>query len=199
MIPIILLAAGASSRMRGRDKLLEDIDGTPLLRRQAVMARAVSDQVLVALPPHPHPRYDIVADLDVTLIEVAHAAEGLGASLRTAFAALSEDTDKALVLLCDLPEITGDDLRRVIAAVHTHPDALIWRGATQDGKGGHPMIFDRQLFPAFAALTGDNGGQQIVRSAGARVHLIALPGDRARLDLDTPEEWAAWRAQRREV
>ena len=196
MIPIILLAAGASARMRGRDKLLEDVDGTPLLRRQAVMARAVSDRVLVALPQHPHPRYGVVADLDVTLIEVEKAAEGIGASLRSAFAALPEKTDKALVLLCDLPDITGDDLRRVIAAVQTHPDALVWRGATQGGKGGHPMIFDRQLFPAFADLSGDNGGQQIVRSAGARVHLVALPGDRARLDLDTPEDWAAWRAGR---
>ncbi|MAY45584.1 MAG: 4-diphosphocytidyl-2C-methyl-D-erythritol synthase, partial [Rhodobacteraceae bacterium] len=29
-IPILLLAAGSSSRMRGRDKLMEEVDGQPL-------------------------------------------------------------------------------------------------------------------------------------------------------------------------
>ena len=32
MIPILILAAGASRRMRGQDKLLQVVDGMPLLR-----------------------------------------------------------------------------------------------------------------------------------------------------------------------
>ncbi|MCX8955064.1 NTP transferase domain-containing protein, partial [Ruegeria sp. NA] len=37
-IPIILLAAGQSSRMGGLDKLLQQIDGIPLLTRTATLA-----------------------------------------------------------------------------------------------------------------------------------------------------------------
>ena len=67
-LPIIILAAGASSRMRGRDKLLELVEGDPLLRRQAQMVRDVtSGPVIVALPPMPHPRYAVLKGLDVTL------------------------------------------------------------------------------------------------------------------------------------
>ena len=40
MIPILILAGGASSRMQGRDKLLEDVDGVPLLRKQVLIAAA---------------------------------------------------------------------------------------------------------------------------------------------------------------
>ncbi|MEL6586700.1 MAG: NTP transferase domain-containing protein, partial [Pseudomonadota bacterium] len=47
---ILILAAGASSRMRGRDKLLEEIDGTPLILRAVRAACAVSAEVVVALP-----------------------------------------------------------------------------------------------------------------------------------------------------
>ena len=36
---ILLPAAGASRRMRGRDKLLEGVDGVALLRRSALRAR----------------------------------------------------------------------------------------------------------------------------------------------------------------
>ncbi len=39
-LPILILAAGASTRMRGRDKLMEPVEGRPLIRRQAEMARA---------------------------------------------------------------------------------------------------------------------------------------------------------------
>ncbi len=36
---IVVLAAGRSSRMRGRDKLLEDVDGQALLRLMVARAR----------------------------------------------------------------------------------------------------------------------------------------------------------------
>ncbi|WP_412506377.1 NTP transferase domain-containing protein, partial [Roseovarius sp. SYSU LYC5161] len=48
---ILLPAAGASARMEGPDKLLEPVDGMPLLRRQVLMALATGAPVLVTLPP----------------------------------------------------------------------------------------------------------------------------------------------------
>ena len=196
MLPILLLAAGASARMRGADKLLEPVDGIPLIRRQAMMALRVSDDVRIALPPRPHKRYDVVSDLPLTLVGVADHAEGMGASLRTIFATLEVNVSRAMLLLTDLPELGEEDLRAVIEAMRTHPDALIWRGATKGGQGGHPMIFVQSLFPALRRLTGDNGGRDVVAAAGDRVHMVPLPDDRARHDLDTPEDWAAWRAAR---
>ena len=199
MMPVLILAAGASSRMRGRDKLAMVIDGVALLRRQAVMALEVSDDVRIALPPPPHPRYDLVRDLDVTCVTVPDAAEGMSASLRALFATLGTDGDHALILLADLPDITSSDLRTVINATETHPSALIWRGATSSGKPGHPMIVTRDLFDDFQSLTGDTGGQSIVKKAGDAVHLVPLKDARALQDLDTPEEWADWFATRKDA
>ncbi|WP_299731285.1 nucleotidyltransferase family protein [uncultured Tateyamaria sp.] len=196
MMPILILAAGASSRMGGVDKLLCEVDGQPLLARQARMARGVSNDVRIALPPRPHSRYAALEGLDVRAVEVAEASEGMNASLRALFATLHPDTSHAMLLLADLPDLTGDDLRRVIAASEAHPDALIWRGATTGGTGGHPMIFAARLFPAFQNLSGDSGGQSIVASVGDAVHLVPFDNDRARRDLDTPQDWAAWRAAR---
>lgn len=48
---ILILAGGASSRMRGADKLLERIDGQQQLARIAQAARATGLPVRVALPP----------------------------------------------------------------------------------------------------------------------------------------------------
>lgn len=194
-IPIVILAAGASSRMRGRDKLMEAVDGQPLIRHQAEMARRVTDgPVMVALPVPPHPRHDALAGLDVTGVPVPDAAEGMGASLRTAFAALPDDTPAAMLFLADLPALTDQDLKTLLQAVDLKSDVLIWHATTEDHRRGHPIVFSAKLFPGFAALKGDAGARDIVKSAGRRVSHVPLPGQRARLDLDTPEDWARWRA-----
>lgn len=194
-IPIIILAAGTSSRMRGRDKLMEEIDGRPLLRRQAQKATGLGP-VLMTLPEPPHPRYGALEGLSVQIIPVPDAATGMSASLRAGFAALPSDAPAAMLLLADLPDITAQDLETVAKAFDLGSDDLIWRGATQEGLPGHPIIFHASLFGAFATLTGDSGGREVVAQAKGRISLVPLPGNRARRDLDTPEDWAAWRAAR---
>lgn len=192
--PIILLAAGQSTRMRGRDKLLEQVDGQPLLRRQAMMACSATDgPVVVALPLEPHARHDALGGLSVTRVPVPDATEGMNASLRAAFAALPSGARAAMILLADLPELTLDDLNTVFDSVDLASEMTIWRGATADGKPGHPIVFAACHFPYFAKLTGDSGGRDVVAKAKDRTMLVPLPADHARLDLDTPEDWAAWR------
>ena len=193
MMPILILAAGASSRMRGADKLLLDVGGVPLLRRQINAALSVSRDVRVALPPAPHDRYGCVPDA-AQVVAVPDAPQGMSASLRRLIATLSPGTPHAMILLADLPEITSDDLTRVMDAVQTCPDATVWRGATDDGKPGHPLVIAASMFPDFATLSGDTGGQQVLARHLDNTCLVPLPGNRARLDLDTPEDWAAWRA-----
>ncbi|MDA7965292.1 nucleotidyltransferase family protein [Ruegeria sp.] len=195
LIPIILLAAGQSSRMGGADKLMQIVDGMPLLRRSALRAMAVGP-VIVALPPPPHPRYDALDGLDLNKVTIPNAAEGMNASLRGALAQVPDDATAVMILLADLPDLTEQDLRTVRQSVADHPDHLIWRGATSDGKPGHPVVFDKSLFSQLSQLTGDAGAQSIVKAQTDKVHIQPLPNGNALLDLDTPEDWAKWRGTR---
>lgn len=196
-LPIILLAAGQSSRMRGRDKLLEKIDGVTLLRLQAERARAATKgPVLVALPPAPHPRYAQIADCDVIPIAVPDAASGMSASLRRALQALPYDTTAVMILLADLPELETGDLSAVFDMVDLDSDTVVWRGVTETGAFGHPLVVRSMLFGPLMALSGDTGGAEVIRGYRNRMLAVPLPDARALRDLDTPEEWAAWRAAR---
>ncbi|PJI91827.1 CTP:molybdopterin cytidylyltransferase MocA [Yoonia maricola] len=195
MIPILILAAGQSSRMGTRDKMLEDVDGVPLLRRQVRMASAAGEPVYVALHQKADSRHDTIADLDVRILTVPQADEGMSGTMRGAVAQLPK-APAFMILLGDLVALETSDLKAVLDARATHPAHVIWRGTTQDGKPGHPIIFDASLRPDFADLSGDGGGESLVKQLHDRTHLVPLPGNRARLDLDTPEDWAAWRASK---
>ena len=186
-VRVLILAAGSSSRMHGRDKLMEPVEGIPLLSRQVAVAQSTGRPVTVALPPRPNRRYEEIGRAEG--LEVADAASGMGHSLAAGVAHLSE-ADAILILLADLPEITAGDLEAVLRA-ERRPDEIA-RGAALDGRPGHPILIPKAAFPDFMALRGDDGG----RGALARhpVRLVPLPGEHAVLDLDTPEEWERWRA-----
>ena len=196
-VPIIILAAGLSSRMRGRDKLLETVDGQPLLALQIARARAAtSGPVLVTLPPTPHPRYDVVDMSAAEVVTVEKPQDGMSVSLRAGLAALPQDAVAAMIALPDLPEIETDDLVRVLTAVTEQPQAMIWRGATEAGRPGHPVVFSARLFEDLAKIKGDQGGAAVIKDHAPETVLVPLPGERALRDLDTPEAWAAWRIAR---
>lgn len=196
-IPILLLAAGQSRRMRGGDKLLEVVDGVPLIQRQVAAACAATDgPVLVALPPYPHDRYVAISGFDVVTVSVEKAKLGLSESIKAGLVALPDGTNAVMILLADLPELTTRDLQAVLGAVDTKSDDLIWRGTTEAGVPGHPVVLSELLFQDMLNITGDTGGAEIMRANRDRTHFVALPGQRAVCDLDTPEEWASWRASR---
>jgi molybdenum cofactor cytidylyltransferase len=184
--PILILAAGQSSRMRGLDKLAQIIDGTPQLTRITAAACSVSPLVFVATTPARLPMFD---GLPATPLHLKGSSEGMGGSLRDGVASLPECT-QFMVVLADIPDLSAADMRAVLQGPSHSPESLIWRGATLDGQPGHPILFDASLRPQFASLRGDSGGESIVKPLRDRTWTTPLP--HARMDLDTPEEWAEW-------
>ena len=180
--------------MRGRDKLLEEIDGQPLLRRQAKTARASGCPVLVALPEH-SPRQDALAGLDVTTLTVPDAAEGMGATLRTAARCATEAADRPMmILLPDVPGIGPEDIAAVISRFDAEGGDTVTRATDDAGRPGTPLILPARLVEAFTRLTGDDGGRGALK--GERVIHVPFPDRRATTDLDTPEDWEEWRSDR---
>ncbi|WP_371153489.1 NTP transferase domain-containing protein [Jannaschia sp. 2305UL9-9] len=184
---IVILAAGASSRMRGDDKLLQPVAGTPLILRVVRMACAACADVTVVLPKGDTSRRAWLGDTPARLIEVE--AREMSASLRAGVAACTADA--MMVVLADMPEVTGDDLWTLITAWR-NSTAGILRATGADGTPGQPVIFARSLFAALQDLTGDEGARRLLRDH--EVTHVPLPARDALTDLDTPEDWADWRA-----
>ncbi|RID93479.1 nucleotidyltransferase family protein [Gemmobacter lutimaris] len=191
VLTTVILAAGASSRMRGDDKLLEVVEGQPLLRRIATAALTCGGPVRVVLPPDRPDRHGALAGLDLHLIIANDAARGMSASIRAGITGLD---GPVMILPADMPELAAGALTEMQAAHRAAPDAIL-RGASGDTPG-HPVIFPVDLLPDLARLTGDEGARAVIAAHRGRLRLVQLPGRAALTDLDTPEDWARWRQGR---
>lgn len=191
---ILILAAGSSSRMRGGDKLLEEVAGMPLLARITRAALDTGLPVTVALPPDRPARAGVLDGLAVTRVTVPDARVGMAESVKAGLAAIPQGAG-VMLLLADLPELTAHDLQRMVAAWRAEPEAIL-RGAAADGTAGHPVCFPPDLREELETLQGDEGARSVIVRHRARLSLVPLPDRHAVTDLDTPEDWAAWRAAR---
>jgi CTP:molybdopterin cytidylyltransferase MocA len=188
---IILLAAGASTRMRGGDKLMEIVEDKPLLRLMAERCAKAGD-TRVVLGPGQADRRAALEGLDVEIVE-ASDSDGMAASIRAGVAGVKNRP--VMIALADMPEITAGDLH-LLLGLHAQGVAPILRAASADGTPGQPVVFAAKYLKMLGKLEGDEGARSILAAQARDVALIPLKDARATVDLDTPEAWVAWRAQR---
>ncbi len=99
-----------------------------------------------------------------------------------------------MILPADMPDLTKDDLSHVVQAFQDASGEFLVQATGDDGTPGHPVIFPVSLIPEFQNLTGDEGAKGILQANRHRLIRVALPGQNALTDLDTPDAWTLWRA-----
>jgi molybdenum cofactor cytidylyltransferase len=185
----LLLAAGGATRF-GSPKVLANYRGEPLVRRaaQLLVPRCPAGVYVVVGASAAGVRGALAADLArgaVTLVENPDWARGLSTSLVRGVAAMPAAADAVLILLCDQPAVTGDDLDALISAWQVEP-ALIAAAGFSD-RLGPPVIIPRDFWPQLAALRGDQGARSLLEWHAEHT-TVAMP--HAALDVDTPEDLA---------
>jgi molybdenum cofactor cytidylyltransferase len=191
----VILAAGRSTRMRGPNKLLSDIDGAPLVRRvaEAVTNAGLADTVVVT----GHEREKVestLAGLPLRFVVNRGYADGLSTSLKAGVAALGPGIDGALVCLGDMPEIGPALIARLVGAFVPDKgrDIVI---PVRGGRRGNPVLIGRRHFAAIKKLGGDVGARELIQARADAVIEVEVGDDGAFVDLDTPEALADYRAR----
>jgi molybdenum cofactor cytidylyltransferase len=193
----VILAAGASSRMGTPKALLTHPDGRTLLRALCeTLAEARLAPLVVVLGHH-----RALLERELQAIQTAvclprpvtnpQPERGQVSSLACGLAALAGEAPFALVALVDQPGIPRPVLEALLAAAAREATALhvpVCRGVR-----GHPAIFPTSLAGALDAALPDESAREVIARVGVRVREHAVEDKAVLLDLDTPEDLAAWR------
>lgn len=194
VLEAVLLAAGRGVRFGG-DKLLAPLNGAPLVTHSLATAlSAPVRRVFAAVGEDPRlsmalntaeARFCLTDCL--VLVPVPDAAEGMGASLRTAVSALPADTEGVFVFLGDMPAITRETPTRLAAAL-AGPDRIVV--PVHNGRRGHPVLFGADWLAALRSLEGDEGARKLLIEAGDRLVTVQVDDPGVVLDVDRPEDLA---------
>jgi molybdenum cofactor cytidylyltransferase len=193
-VAAVVLAAGTSSRM-GSNKLLADIDGKPLVRHAVEAALASAAQpVIVVTGNEEEKTRNALAGLNVSCVANPDFTKGLSTSLKAGIAAVPPDRDGAMIILGDMPGISGALIDKLIAAFDPAEDRVICV-ATRKGKHGNPVLWARRFFSEIAAIEGDVGAKSLIGAYGELVCEVEAADDAPLIDIDTPEALEAYRAR----
>ncbi|HKS89341.1 MAG TPA: molybdopterin-binding/glycosyltransferase family 2 protein [Stellaceae bacterium] len=192
-IAVLLLAAGRSSRMGGPNKLLEPIDGVPMVARTAQRLLSSRARPIIAVLGNAAEWVDAaLARLPVERVRNPAFADGLSTSLKAGLAALPADIDGVVVCLADMPLIAGRDIDKLIAAFNPLEGRAIVV-PTRRGKRGNPVLWARRFFPEMAELAGDVGAKHLIGEHADLVCEVEMDSDGVLVDIDTPDALAALR------
>lgn len=184
MIAGLLLAAGGARRF-GSQKLIAPLDGIPLVRHAAAaLARSTDALVIVVGHEAGHVRAAL-ADVDASIVENPDWSQGLSSSLRHGITAMSLDVAAVVVALGDQPRIDPLVVRSLIDRWRATGKAII--AARYRGARGHPVLFDRTVFPQLTTLRGDVGARTIFEQSPDEVAYVDVD-DTVPIDVDTVDD-----------
>jgi nicotine blue oxidoreductase len=166
VIAAIVLAAGAASRFgEPKQRLL-------LPRVLARLAEtSIADVVVVAGAHELNPG-------EARLVECPDWERGPGASLRCGLAALSPETEAAVVCLADGPNLAPAAVERVLAAWRDGEGEVIAAG--YNGNRGHPVVLGRTAWESVP-----DEGMRALPATLVPCDDLGAPGD-----VDSPEDLA---------
>jgi nicotine blue oxidoreductase len=131
-IAAVVLAAGAATRFGSPKQRLLLPDVLAALRQSSV------DDVIVVAGAYP-------LEADARVVECADWERGLGASLRCGLEALPAETEAAVVVLGDGPDLSPGAVDRVIETWRAGVGDVV--AASYGGSRGHPVVLGRAAWP----------------------------------------------------
>jgi CTP:molybdopterin cytidylyltransferase MocA len=185
----VVLAAGSASRM-GRPKATLMWRGRPLLEHVFAVADAsqLDGGVVVLGHAASQIRAAVVLPEGFRLALNPEHASGQASSLQRGLGALDDAAGAAVVLLGDQPTLSAEAIDAVVGEWRGGAGPVV-RARYRDGPG-HPVLFDRSVWPRLAELAGDTGARPLLEAHPELLVETSLDAD-APPDVDT---WADYRA-----
>lgn len=183
-----MLAAGNSSRLRGKSKQQLEFHGKTLLRRAAETAVAANmHSTVVVLGANAEILQKELDDLPVRIAVNESWATGMSSSIKTGLCKLikEENLEAVVIMLCDQPLVTAKTLND-LCDVFVRTQMPI-AACEYENTVGVPALFSSEVFAELLNLHESEGAKKIIEKYAGKTALVAA--SEAALDVDTAEDY----------
>lgn len=188
MTGIIILAAGASSRM-GKPKQLLIYQQKTLLQRAIQAAVGIPGAcIVVVIGANQSLIKPDINNSAVIIEENPDWQQGMASSVRAGINRLTTvqpQVENALLMLCDQPFVDTVLLQKLIEKKQAGTGQII--ASAYQNTVGAPVLFDRSYFDELTDLQGQEGARKLLNKY--KEHVISIPFENGAIDIDTPEDY----------
>lgn len=192
-IAAIVLAAGRSTRMGERNKLLLDLHGKPMIARTVAAIEGTATPIIVVTGHDADAVAQVLKTARVTIVHNPRYADGMATSLKAGLGALPLDADGVLICLGDMPAVTSAAIGQLIAAFNPTEGRAIVVPIYQ-GKRGNPVLFAHSFVDEMRTAEGDVGARALLSAHADAVYEVETDAG-VLADADTPAAFAALKAE----
>jgi len=187
--PILLLAAGESSRMSKPKQLLPWGERTLFEHAIATALHFKNHPLFVVLGAYHEQLLPLIPSKTVTAIINPQWKEGMGTSIAAGIKAIRAAHTKAsgvMIILVDQPLIDPPYLRNFLKKIDSNKKKII-ASSYPDGRLGVPAFFDAVYFSELMAFSKDQGARKLIKKY--RNHVTSISRENLLTDIDTPEAY----------
>ncbi|MGD0175861.1 MAG: nucleotidyltransferase family protein [Candidatus Bathyarchaeia archaeon] len=188
MLSLIVLAAGKSTRMHGRNKLLINVEGRRMIRRVVEAAlKSKVDEVIVVLGWEADKIQKALEDLPCRFVVNKDYEKGQSSSVKVGLKEISETTQAILILPGDIAKIDTSAINLVIDEYTRRKYPIIV--AAHRGMPGHPILLDSQLFKEIEQIDEQSFGlKAVTKKHEGRIRFVEAGSSNVLRDVDTPDD-----------
>lgn len=182
----IVLAAGSSERMSGRNKLLVEIAGKTILEWSVQHAVASRLHRVVLVTGRQCEQYQmLLRHYDIEVIQNRDHLHGMSSSIKMAIEYLGNSVEGAMILLADQPALKAQTIDRYLTTFFTSKTRIV--AGKYGDRIGSPVLFHSDFFPELCSLTGDTGARRVLDENASAIVTVDVPAVQG-LDLDSPDD-----------
>ena len=187
-IPVILLAAGGSSRT-GQAKQLLPWGEIKLIEHQMQILQKLGNPIIVVLGAEAGNIIPVIDKYTINIVINSNWENGMGSSVATGIQKLLADfhsSSAVLFTLVDQPLMSVTHLQKLIASFSSGTASII-ASRSDEGWEGVPAVFDRHYFDELGKLNGKQGAKSILMKYRDQVQFIRA--GRILRDMDSMEAY----------
>ena len=186
-IGIIILAAGASTRLGKAKQLLKFRNKTLIVKTVESAINSNCSNIVVVLGSDAENIKSEIKNFPVQICVNHQWQSGMASSIKYGLESLNDNSDleAILILLSDQPFIESEHINKLIETFEQKNKPII--ASEYKNILGVPALFSEKMFNELLKIKGDKGAKQLIKKSDDLVEKVPIP--EAEFDVDTIDDY----------